>query len=29
MTADGVGVALVVLFADLQFGEHLPRSLRP
>ena len=24
----GVGIALVVLFADLQFGEHLPWSLQ-
>ena len=28
MTADGIGIVIVVVFADLQFGEHLPRSLQ-
>jgi hypothetical protein len=30
MTADdiGVGIALVAVLADLQLGEHLPRSLQ-
>jgi hypothetical protein len=30
MTADGIGICivLVVLFVDLQFGEHLLRSLQ-
>jgi len=28
MTAHGIGIAIVFLFADLQFGEHLPRSLQ-
>ena len=28
MTADGIGVVFVVLFADLPLGEHLPRSLQ-
>ena len=27
MTADGVGTALVVVFADLQAGKYLQRSL--
>lgn len=27
MTADGVGIALVVVFADLQAGKHLQLSL--
>jgi len=25
----GVGIVFVVVFADLQFGEHLPLSLQP
>jgi len=25
---DGIGISLVVVFADLQLGEHLPRSLQ-
>jgi hypothetical protein len=31
MIADdiGIGIALVVVFAELQFGKHLPLSLRP
>jgi len=28
MTAHGISIAIVFLFADLQFGEHLPRSLQ-
>ena len=28
MTAVGVGIALVVVFAELQIGKYLPRSLR-
>jgi hypothetical protein len=29
MTADDIGIALVVVFAELEFGEHLRPSLRP
>jgi len=28
IAAHGIGIALVVVFADLQFGEHLPHSLQ-
>jgi hypothetical protein len=28
MAADGIGIALVVVFADLIVEEHLPYSLR-
>ncbi len=27
MIADGVGIALVVVFADFRFGKYLQRSL--
>jgi hypothetical protein len=28
MAADGVGIAVAVVFAELQFGEHLLGSLQ-